>query len=83
MENDPNEVVVVFTTNNLFEAEIIRNELHDAGIKCELDGESQGGFTEIVPTKLLVRALDADQARKLIETRSTDKFEPPQDEVQP
>jgi hypothetical protein len=30
---------------------IIRNELHDAGIKCELDGESQGGFAVIVETK--------------------------------
>jgi len=55
--------------------------LHDIGIKCELDGVSQGGFTEIVETKLLVRAGDADRARKLIERRMTDNFEPPRDEV--
>jgi hypothetical protein len=55
--------------------------LHDAGIKCELDGDSQGGFTEIVETKLLVRAEDADRALQLIERRTTDKFEPPRDEV--
>ena len=72
---------MVYTTNDVYEAEIIRNELHDAGIKCELDGESQGGFTEIVQTKLLVRAWDADRARRMIERRTTDKFEPPRDEA--
>jgi hypothetical protein len=41
--------------------------------KCELDGNSQGGFTEIVETKLLVRAGDIDRARKLIERRTTDE----------
>jgi hypothetical protein len=54
---------------------IIRNELHDAGIKCELDGESQGGFTKIVETKLLVRTW------RMIKRRTTDKFEPPRDDA--
>ena len=81
MTEDANEVEVVYTTNDVYEAEIIRNQLHDIGIKCELDGESQGGFTDIVETKLLVRAGDADRARKLIERRMTDNFEPPRDEV--
>ena len=81
MTQDANEVDVVYTTNDVYEAEIIRNQLHDIGIKCELDGVSQGGFTEIVETKLLVRAGDADRARKLIERRMTDNFEPPRDEV--
>ena len=80
MSEDANEVVTVFTTNDIYEAEIIRNELHEAGIAAELDGESQGGFTEIVETKVLVRAWDADRARKLIGSRSTDRFDPPQDE---
>ncbi len=83
MQDDPNEVVVVYTTNDIFEAEIIRNELHDAGIACELDGESQGGFSPLVESKLLVRAWDVDQARRLIEGRTKDKFEPPQDEARP
>jgi hypothetical protein len=81
MTQDANEVEVLYTTNDVFEAEIIRNELHDAGIKCELDGESQGKFTEIVETKLLVRAWDADSARRMIKGRTTDKFEPPRDEA--
>jgi hypothetical protein len=81
MKNDANEVVVVYATNGLYEAEIIRNELHAEGIACELDGETQGGFTPLVETKVLVRAWDADRARRLIERRTTDKFEPPQDET--
>jgi len=80
MTENANEVEVVYTTNDTYEAEIIRNELHDAGIKCELDGESQGGFTELVETKLLVRAWDADRARRMIDRRTTDEFEPPRDE---
>ena len=81
MTDDANEVEVVFTTNDVYEAEIIRNELRDLGIKCELDGESQGGFTEIVETKLLVRAWDVDRARKVLEHRISEKFEPPRDET--
>lgn len=77
MTEDMNEVEVVYTTNDVYEAEIIRNQLHDAGIKCELDGATQGGFTEIVETKLLVRAGDAGRARQLIEPRTAEEFEPP------
>ena len=81
MKDDPNEVVVVYTTNDVYEAEVIRNALYDAGIACELDGESQGGFAELVETKLLVRAWDADRARRRIDRRMTDRFEPPRDEA--
>lgn len=83
MSEDANEVVTVYTTNDLYEAEIIRNELRDAGISCQIDGESQGGFTEIVESKVLVHAWDADKARKLIERRAKDSFDPPQDERKP
>lgn len=81
MTDDADKVEVVYVTNDVYEAEIIRNELHEAGIKCELDGESQGGFTEIVETKILVRAWDTDRARRLIAQRPTDKFDPPKDDV--
>lgn len=79
MTVDANEVEVVYTTNDIYEAEIIRNQLLDDGIKCELDGASQGGFTEIVETKLLVRAGDVNRARQLVERRMPDKFEPSDD----
>lgn len=77
MTDEADEVVVVYTTNDVYQAELIRNQLNDVGIACELDGESQGGFTHLVETKLLVRASDADKARGVIK----DKFEPPRDEV--
>ena len=79
--DDANEVVVVYMTHDLYEAEILKNELHDAGISCELDGESQGGFTDLVETRLLVRIWDVDRARKIIGQRSHDKFTPPKDET--
>ncbi len=80
MQDDSNEVVVAYVTNDVYEAEILRNQLHDAGIACELDGASQSGFTELFDIKLLVRAWDLDRARRLIEHRTTNRFEPPQDE---
>lgn len=83
MSDDANEVVVVYTTNDIYEAEIIRNELQADGIACELDGESQGGFTGIVETKLLVHAWDADRARHVIERYARDTFEPPRDDDKP
>ena len=83
MEFDANAAVVVFTTNDLYEAKIIRNRLHDAGIACELDGESQGGFTDLVETKLLVHARDLDRATRQINKRTTDRFEHPRDERRP
>ena len=76
---DANEAVVVYGTNDVYAAEIIRNMLQDAGIACELEGESQGGFTELVESRLLVHAKDADRALQLIKRRSPDKFEPPAD----
>jgi hypothetical protein len=81
MTGDADEVVAAYTTNDLYEAEIIRNELRDEGIACELDGESQGGFTEIVEMKVLVRASDADRARRLIESRTADRSGLPRGEA--
>jgi hypothetical protein len=78
--DDASEVVVVYVTNDVYEAEILRNELREAGVVCEVDGESQGGFTELVQTKLLVKAQDEDRARRIIGARSQDQSKPPQDE---
>jgi hypothetical protein len=77
---DAEETVVVFGTNDVCEAEIIRNRLRAAGITCELEGELQGGFTGLIETRLLVPAGDADRARRLIKRRTIDEFESPTDE---
>ena len=83
MSDDAGEVVVVYTTNDVYQAEILKARLHDAGISCELDGESQGGFTHLVETKLLVRAWDADHARRVIQDGIKGKFDHPQDDAKP
>jgi len=59
---DGDEVVTAFTTNDVYEAEIVRGILQSEGIACRLDSTSQGGFTELFEIKLLVRARDADRA---------------------
>lgn len=77
---DANQSIVVYGTNDVYKAEVIRNMLQAEGIACELEGESQGGFTELVETRLLVHAGDADRALRLIKRRIGDDFEPPTDE---
>ena len=63
---DVNEPVVVYTTNNLVEAEILKNVLEGEGIKCELDGENQGSFAGVLGVRLLVRAWDEERARQAL-----------------
>ena len=64
MEAD--EPVTVYTVNNPYEAEIIRMALQGEGISCQLDGEGQAGLSDILAIGILVRARDADLARKII-----------------
>jgi hypothetical protein len=63
---DANEPVVVYTTSNLAEAELLKNVLEGEGIKCELDGENQGSFAGIFGVRLLVRAWDEERARQVL-----------------
>ncbi len=63
----PDDLMVVYTTNDVTDAEIVRAALHSEGIKCEIDGQQQGGFTGIMQVKLLVRAEDFDRARKYVQ----------------
>jgi hypothetical protein len=66
-ELSPDEPVTVYTLNDFFQAEIIKNALQSEGIHCELDGAGQAGLTEILTIGVVVRARDADHARKIIE----------------
>ena len=63
---DADEPVTVYTLNDPFQAEVIKTSLRNEGIFCELDGERQAGLSEILEIGVLVRARDADRARKLI-----------------
>jgi hypothetical protein len=66
---DPDEPVVVYTTNTMAEAEMVRNLLRAEGIVCEASGENQGGFpgAGVMEISILTHAADADRARQIIE----------------
>ena len=63
---EANEPVTVYTVNNPFEAEVIKMALQGQDISCQLDGEGQAGLSDILEIGILVRARDADLARKII-----------------
>jgi hypothetical protein len=63
---DANESIEIHTTNNLGEAEILKGVLESEGIKCELEGENQGGLAGILAVKILVRAWDEERARQVL-----------------
>ena len=66
-ETDGHELVTAYTLKDPYKAEVIKNALGAEGIRCELDGEGQAGFSGILDIGVLVRAQDADLARELIE----------------
>jgi hypothetical protein len=63
---EADDPVTVYTLNDPCQAEIIKAALRSEGISCELDGERQAGLSDILEIGVLVRARDADRARKLI-----------------
>ena len=65
---EPQDLVTIYRTTDPGEAEVIRVALEEDGIRCEVDGSHQGGFTGTLEMGLLVRAIDADRARKIIES---------------
>jgi len=64
--NDP---VTVYTVQNPYEAEVIKMALQGHGILCQLDGEGQAGFSDILEIGILVPAKDAEGARQIIQQR--------------
>ncbi len=61
---DLNEPVVIHTTNNFAEAEILKNLLESEGIKCALGGENQGSFADVLGIPIMVRTGEAERARQ-------------------
>ena len=66
IESDPDALVTVYQLNDYFEAEVIKTALEAEGIRCELDGQRQAGLSAVLPIGIIVRAADADRARKII-----------------
>jgi hypothetical protein len=66
---DEKEPVVVYTTADANEAEVLRLALEAEGIECFVTGENQGGFSGVIPEiTLLVHADQADEARAILES---------------
>lgn len=66
MEQD--ELMTIEKVTDPGYAEVVRVALQAAGIRCELDGEHQAGFTGTFEIGIMVRAKDADRALKIIES---------------
>jgi hypothetical protein len=62
----PEDVVTVDVLSNPLEAEMVANSLRTGGVACIVEGSGQAGVTGDVEVRILVRAWDADRARKLI-----------------
>lgn len=67
VEIDPDEIVTVYTVTEPTQAELIRSELETEGIAAEVSGENQAGLAGVLRIDILVRARDADRARKFLE----------------
>jgi len=65
---DPHELVRVYTVTEPTLAELLRAELASEGIRCEVSGENQAGLAGVLKIELFVRAIDADRARKILES---------------
>jgi hypothetical protein len=66
---DPRDPVSVFTTFDLYEAELIKQHLQGEGILCVLAGTNQGAYVgEMFEIKVLVPDSEAEKARGLIES---------------
>src|SRR5204863_10101979 len=64
---DPNELTTIFTTGDPNLARMIVNELKSEGIDATVSGENQAGLSGILDVEVLVRAWDADRAKKILE----------------
>lgn len=63
---DPHELVTVYTVQEPTLAELLRQELANEGIRCEVSGENQAGLAGLLRIDLLVQSMDVDRARQLL-----------------
>jgi hypothetical protein len=63
---DTNDLVTVTKLTDPYLAEIIRGALESEGIPCRLGGEGQAASLGTFAIDVLVRAIDADRAEKII-----------------
>lgn len=68
---EPLDSVTVYKVTDPNRAEIIKSALASEGIHCDLGGENQAGFTGLWEIEVMVRAIDADRAKKIIESHES------------
>jgi hypothetical protein len=63
-----NQPVEVYSVNEPFKAEVVKEALEAEGIRCFLGAPLQGAFAGInfEPVRVFVEAAEADRARQLI-----------------
>lgn len=59
-------LTTVCAVNDAVQGELIKNMLIDHGIKAEIAGQQQGGFTGTFEVEIIVRESDAEQAAEFI-----------------
>lgn len=69
-ENTETNLITICTVNDPVKAELIKIELANQDIRCEIGGEHQGGFTGTLSVELIVREEDAEAAKAIIEKKN-------------
>lgn len=67
-DSDSDRVVTAYESEDAYDAEIVRGILQGEGISCRFDSQSQGGFTDLAETNVVVHARDAEAAKAAIST---------------
>lgn len=66
---DPNAPIVVYATTDVAQAEIVKTSLQAENIRAMVTGETQGGFSGVIPeVTVVVPASDVEKAREIIES---------------
>lgn len=60
--------VDAYSVSDTNAAGMIKAHLEQEGIPCWIEGENQAGLAGILPIRLLVRAVDVERARTVIES---------------
>lgn len=66
---DTEDLVEVYSTTHETEAEVVRVRLQAEGIKAQVSGANQGGFSGVLDVKVYVKACDEVRARDIIEDK--------------
>lgn len=75
MSRKDEELVRVYTTTDLSEAELLQNALKDEGVRSMLENPHQAGLSGVLQIGILVREEDADRARKIVKQREPKRSE--------